>query len=691
MMSSSKFLNDLLAVYTHAEVEPLVHCIKVIGRTFYSASDVEAYAKIKHENIIIDVQPQGFMLNQLTISSQSSDLNSCFPLLILLDNNAWMMVVKKWGKPYLYNPVTAQYEVFALYGADLVIQSVWECCPVNLKPPSQYIEFVGFLFRYFKRDITFAIICGSILSLSVLFVSVVSGYIFAHLHEVKQYSHTILLISFLIFMCGFALLSFLNDLVVKSLNLKVQHLAMPNLWNHLLNLPLRKIKAIHSAVLTQKVCNYEIALSSLVVVSIALFFSVITILYLLFYMAYCNFMLAIVGFFLILIYCAVKMVFSPRQIKYIREQLLAQGSVSSFLSEIFLQIHKVRSAHIENQVMNKWLCGLLNVKIHVENYLKIETIIWTVETILPLLLLLLFYGSVYFLAGNSKIFYLLQFMICMSQLTAVIEKFSTEIFSIIHHLPNLKEIECLLKEKPEHYMPDQPVLSVTGDIQLIDISLQDQLTGNFILQNVCMHLKAGKFIALIGQSGAGKSSLFKVLLGFESPSTGAMMLDGENSQHLNMKAIRKQFGVVLQTTAILPGTIYSNIAVNSNITLSKAWELAECVGLDEDIKQMPMKMHTYLSDNAGESISGGQKQKILIARALATAPRLLLLDEATSALDNKSQALIYANLKTLNITRFVIAHRYSTIIDADLIYVLDHGKIIDSGTYAELRDRKRLH
>jgi ABC-type bacteriocin/lantibiotic exporter with double-glycine peptidase domain len=185
-----------------------------------------------------------------------------------------------------------------------------------------------------------------------------------------------------------------------------------------------------------------------------------------------------------------------------------------------------------------------------------------------------------------------------------------------------------------------------------------------------MTIHSGELIGIIGESGAGKSTLFKLLLGLETITSGRISLDNINIEHIDNYSLRKQFGVVLQNSQVFPGTILTNLGMNNSLNLDEAWQLAEQIGLADDIQRMPMKMHTYISDNAGESLSGGQKQKILIGRALATNPKVLLLDEATSALDSASQAVIYKYLDGLKITRLVVAHRLSTLMNADKIYQL---------------------
>jgi ATP-binding cassette subfamily C protein len=190
----------------------------------------------------------------------------------------------------------------------------------------------------------------------------------------------------------------------------------------------------------------------------------------------------------------------------------------------------------------------------------------------------------------------------------------------------------------------------------------------------------------VGPSGSGKSTLLRLLLGFETPTTGVVAYDGRELVTLDVQEVRRQIGVVLQDAQLQPGDVYSNIVgLTPNLTRDDAWEALELAGLAEDIEQMPMGLHTIVTEGGG-ALSSGQRQRLLIARALARRPRILFFDEATSALDNRTQAHVSKSIheKLRGTTRLAIAHRLSTIVAADRIYVLSGGKIVQSGTYTQL-------
>ena len=231
---------------------------------------------------------------------------------------------------------------------------------------------------------------------------------------------------------------------------------------------------------------------------------------------------------------------------------------------------------------------------------------------------------------------------------------------------------------------DPGVLS--GGIELNQVSFTYP-DGDPVLDDVSFTIPPGSFTAIVGPSGSGKSTLLRMMLGFEVPNSGAVLYDDKNLQDLDQRALRRQFGVVLQNSPLIAGDIFSNIVGVSGGNIDDAWAAARLAGLEEDIQALPMGMHTAIAEGSS-TLSGGQRQRILIARSLVGKPRVLFLDEATSALDNRSQALVSESLLRLKATRVVIAHRLSTIEQADQIIVLDGGEVVQIGTYDELLEEE---
>jgi len=205
-----------------------------------------------------------------------------------------------------------------------------------------------------------------------------------------------------------------------------------------------------------------------------------------------------------------------------------------------------------------------------------------------------------------------------------------------------------------------------------------------ILDDISLTAEPGEFVAVVGSSGSGKTTLIRLLIGFERPSRGTVFLDGKDLAGLDLHAVRRQLGVVVQNSHVMPGNIFQNIVGNNaDLTVEDAWHAAELVGLADDIRAMPMGLETFISESGG-NFSTGQRQRLMLARAVAMRPRILILDEATSALDNATQAVVTQNLARLDATRIVIAQRLSTIIGADRIYVLANGRIHQHGSYEQL-------
>jgi ABC-type bacteriocin/lantibiotic exporter with double-glycine peptidase domain len=207
-----------------------------------------------------------------------------------------------------------------------------------------------------------------------------------------------------------------------------------------------------------------------------------------------------------------------------------------------------------------------------------------------------------------------------------------------------------------------------------------------VLDNVSLQVRSGEFVAIVGPSGSGKSTLMRLMLGFEAPDSGTVTYDGRELVTLDLRDVRRQIGVVLQQAELMPTDIFSNIVgLAPFLNVDDAWQAARLAGLEDDIRRMPMGMHTLVGEGGG-NLSGGQRQRLLIARAIVRRPKILLLDEATSALDNVTQAIVSDSLtnQLRGVTRVVIAHRLDVVVNADRIYVLKDSRIVQSGQYHQL-------
>ncbi|MCX3060286.1 NHLP bacteriocin export ABC transporter permease/ATPase subunit [Streptomyces beihaiensis] len=285
----------------------------------------------------------------------------------------------------------------------------------------------------------------------------------------------------------------------------------------------------------------------------------------------------------------------------------------------------------------------------------------------------------------------LTFNTAVTMLLTSVTQLTGALISAAAVLPMYEQIKPVLDAEPEVRPAAAQPGELSGAVEARGLSFRYTDDGPLVLDDVSLAIRPGEFVAVVGESGCGKSTLLRLLIGFEEPTSGSVLYDAQDLAALDQAAVRRQCGVVLQNAQPLTGSILDCICGAEAFTQEEAWEAAAMAGLAEDIKRMPMGMHTMIA--GGGAISGGQRQRLMIAQALIRRPRLLFFDEATSALDNETQRIVIDSTRALHATRIVIAHRLSTVLDADRVVVMSAGRIVQQGPPAELlRDTAgRLH
>lgn len=265
---------------------------------------------------------------------------------------------------------------------------------------------------------------------------------------------------------------------------------------------------------------------------------------------------------------------------------------------------------------------------------------------------------------------------------------SSIIITVVNIKPTLKMARTLMEAEPELHEEKEIVNELKGSIELSHVSFRYDEEMPYVIDDLSLKIEPKEYVAIVGPTGCGKSTLIRLLLGFETPQKGMISYDKKDITRLDLQSLRRKIGTVMQDAKLLPADIYSNIVLTApQLSVEEAWEAAEIAAVADDIRQMPMGMNTLITEGSG-GISGGQKQRLMIARAIAPNPKILIFDEATSALDNVAQKKMSDAIDSMKCTRIIIAHRLSTIQHADRIIYLDSGKIIEDGTYEELIAKK---
>ena len=394
--------------------------------------------------------------------------------------------------------------------------------------------------------------------------------------------------------------------------------------------------------------------------------------------------------------------FTARQVHHQQAALSAQGRVDGLVFQMIIGLAKLRQAHAELHALMRWSQQYARQKReHLAGRMWAagqHTFNALFAPLSQLALLALVWYSV--LEGGSAtmdgrsggtanpfaLADFLSFHAAFGQFMGGMVGLTATWTTAVTVVPLFKRVMPIIEEPSERVAGGRVLQDLSGRIEFEHVTYRYPSVQRDTLKDVSFHIRPGEYVAFVGPSGAGKSTLFRLLLGFERPTAGSVLFDGRDLLSLDLGALRRQMGVVLQNGQLAPDSIFRNIAGDAPLTHREAWEAATAAGIDDDIEKLPVGMNTVLGEG-GSGMSGGQKQRLLIARALARKPRVLLFDEATSSVDNRTQDTVRATLLGLTATRVLIAHRLSTVVDVDRIYVMQNGRIVETGSYRELMER----
>ncbi|GAB6181632.1 NHLP bacteriocin export ABC transporter permease/ATPase subunit [Desulfotomaculum defluvii] len=614
------------------------------------------------------------------------------------DNGALLVYKEEDGRPVALLPLSpTKYELYDPSNETKLV--VDDSVAGSLKPHAYtfyrplppkvigYSELLKFLAGgIWKRDLTIIFTMGILGGLLGLLTPVVTGEIF---DSVIPDGEKVLLTQIGFLLMSIAATTFAFNLTrafaMHRIEGRTESDLQAAIWDRLLSLPVPFFKDFTAGELAERamgITQIRAILSGAVANTVIS--SIFSIFYL-FLLFYYSWKLALICLGIVTFVMAVSLLFGYLQIRHERQLVDLRNKLSGKIFNLLSGVSKIKTSGAEKRAFHNWS----------QQFSQVRDITYSKETLGNSLVV---FNSTVNVIATGIIFYALIKMqnidLAAGKFIAFNSAFSKflssmlEISNVVLQLNIIKPLyertKPILVNLPEFDLEKADPGELQGNIEVSHVNFRYDKDGPLILDDVSLEIKQGDYVGIVGPSGSGKSTLFRILLGFEKPESGQVYYDQQDLENVDIRAIRRQLGVVLQGGQLMSGSIFDNIiGANPGLTIDDAWIAARMAGMEEDIKSMPMGMHTMVSESGG-TLSGGQKQRLLIARAIISKPKIVYFDEATSALDNKTQRIVSESLYKLDATRVVIAHRLSTIAECNKIIVLDQGRVIESGTYDEL-------
>lgn len=492
------------------------------------------------------------------------------------------------------------------------------------------------------------------------------------------------------FMLANVMFSIVKNLVSFRMTSRMAYDVQGAIYNRLFGLPESFFRKFESADLAQRVMRTG---SIVQTVANVIIMSLVSLVFVMIY--FCRMIsysgkLTLIGLLMILIYSVCYYLVAVLAQKYRRKVVELEGKTSSVMFQFLNGISKIRIAGVEDRALYEYMKPYIKLR---DNEAKCNTVS-DYNAVLSLIANSVFSVVLYtvLIRGTQDISLgaFIAFNTMFGSFAAYMFQLVEGLICVRNQKPEIERLQPILDEVMEYDDAKELPGEISGAIEINNVTFSYAPDAPVVLQNVNLNINAGEYVAIVGPSGCGKSTLMKLLLGFEKPTSGKIYYDNKDIESVDKRELRKKMGVVLQDGKLISGSIFENVTITcSKATLADVNRVIKEVGLEKDIKEMPMGLHTILSEDCG-TISGGQQQRILIARAIISKPPILFFDEATSALDNVTQSMVCETLEQMDSTRIVIAHRLSTIIKCDRIIVMEAGKVVEQGNYEELMANQGL-
>lgn len=488
----------------------------------------------------------------------------------------------------------------------------------------------------------------------------------------------------LCFTIGNILFGIVGNIAALRMTTNAKYNLQAAVYHRTLNLPQTVLNSIDSADLAGRITGFAeicIMLTSQIASAVMSFVTGIAFLSL---MLSLSGMLTAGGVILLIIYICLSCIITKKRSMYEKETLEYDGKLRSELYQSLMGIEKIRLSGSENNVLYRYIRHFLMVKsagrLQKLCLIAMNSIDLVVSALFTIILIcLVTFADIPLTTGDY-----MAFASAYGSFSGAVIALAGLYSCIMGALPEWDRFRFALDNEPERSQGKIRPGKINGRIDIDNVIFSYEKGESNVLDGMSVHIAPGEYVGVVGASGSGKSTFLRMLLGFLTPDKGKIYYDNMDLATLDKRELRKNMGVVLQSDSLISGSIAENLSIMApGLRTSRMMEMLEKVGLKDDIEQMPMGLNTVL-DAENPTISGGQKQRLIIARALAADPKIILFDEATSALDNISQNMVCETLKKLEATRIVIAHRLSTVMQCDRILVLDKGKIAEEGTYEEL-------